>query len=414
MTKIVRKMLIGDFWRIGENESWFSDMSRKGLHLKKIGYFTAHFEKGEPKDIKYRIDMSLDKNNSDEQKELYMESGWSFVTKFKELSVFASPASLDSPELHTDPAEQSYALQSFDKKIARNTLYVIILSILGVGLISFIWFIDKTPTLSLLEGSSIQYLTIILGYLYPVFTMIRATRSIRKLRNNLTEGKPINHQAPWKKQYRTNFFQSIILITIIALGASIPFLQIVLHKSEALPQETDDSAIVRLMDIEQNPQLVLNERAMKDPDTDKVFGWENEITYEWSPLAPHQYETRESGLLPKQMWADKSGTYSPSIFTQVYFLTFPILQERIVADLLTRNDFIFDGNDAIQNESDVLDILFTRELEEWKEVVGAKGKGIFHVWYHGYADIDEIIKVMEEKMDLIQKNDGAQLKLHTL
>ncbi|MFD1927787.1 DUF2812 domain-containing protein [Sporosarcina siberiensis] len=404
MTKVVRKMLIGDFWRIGENESWFSDMSRKGLHLKKIGYFFAHFEKGEPEDIKYRIDMSLDKNNSDEQKELYMESGWNYITKFKELSVFVSPVSLDSPELHTDPAEQSYALQSFDKKIARNTLYVIVLSILGIGMLAFIWFIDNTPALSLIEGSSIQYPTIVLAYLYPVYTMIRATRSIRKLRNNLAEGKPINHQAPWKKHYRINLVQSIIIITIVAIGATIPFIQLAMNKSEALPKETDDSAIVRLMNIEQNPQLVLSQRAMKDPDTDKIFGWENEIAYEWSPLAPRQYETRESGIVPEQMWADKSGTYSPSISTQVYYLTFPLLQERIIADLLTRNDFIFEGNNPVQHESDVFDTLFTRELEEWKEVVGAKGKGIIHVLYHGYADIDEIIIVMEEKMDLIQNN----------
>lgn len=75
-----------------------------------------------------------------------MESGWDHVTKFKEFNVFSSPASFDSPELHTDPAEQSYALQRFDKKIARNTIFVGILSILAIGLLSFMWFIDNTPT----------------------------------------------------------------------------------------------------------------------------------------------------------------------------------------------------------------------------------------------------------------------------
>ena len=55
MTKIVRKMLLGDPWRIGEYESWFSDMASEGLHLKKVGYLFAHFEKMEPEDIRYEL-----------------------------------------------------------------------------------------------------------------------------------------------------------------------------------------------------------------------------------------------------------------------------------------------------------------------------------------------------------------------
>ncbi|WP_438312772.1 DUF2812 domain-containing protein [Sporosarcina sp. FA9] len=404
MNKIVRKMLFGDFWRIGEHESWFSDMASEGLHLKKTGYLFAHFEKGEPEDIRYRIEMSLDKNIQEELKELYMESGWDHVTKFKEFNVFTSPASFDSPELHTDPAEQSYSLQAFDKKIARNTMYVGILSVLGIGLLSFMWFIDNTPTLTFLDGGSFSYLFTVLAYLYLVFTMIRATRSIRKLRNNLTEGIPINHKAPWKRHYRINLVQSYIIISIAAIGAVIPFMQIAMHKSEALPKETADTSIVRLMDIEQNPELVLKQAVVKDLFSDKVFGWESQITYDWSPLAPRQYETRESGVVPKRIWDDKSGTYSPSVNTQVYFLAFPILQDRILADLMWRNNFIFDGIDPERLESQVFDMLFTRELEESKEVTASKGKGIIHVRYYGYADIEDIIKVMEEKMDLIQIN----------
>lgn len=34
-------------WNIGKYESWFSDMSAKGLHLKKLGKIYATFEKGE-------------------------------------------------------------------------------------------------------------------------------------------------------------------------------------------------------------------------------------------------------------------------------------------------------------------------------------------------------------------------------
>ena len=80
---------------------------------------------------------------------------------------------------------------------------------------------------------------------------------------------------------------------------------------------------------------------MKDPFTGKEYGWQSEITYDWSPLAPQQYKSIESGIVPDEMWKDDSGTYSPSLDTQVYKLTFPSMRDRLLADLKTRDDFIF-------------------------------------------------------------------------
>ena len=47
---------------------------------------------------------------STELKELYMESGWEYVTGFGQFNVFSSPTELNAPELHTDSAEQSHTL----------------------------------------------------------------------------------------------------------------------------------------------------------------------------------------------------------------------------------------------------------------------------------------------------------------
>lgn len=56
MGKIVKRLIFEDDYRNGRNESWFSDMSERGLHLKRVDDFVATFEKGEPKKTKYRID----------------------------------------------------------------------------------------------------------------------------------------------------------------------------------------------------------------------------------------------------------------------------------------------------------------------------------------------------------------------
>lgn len=67
-----------DIFHIGRTESWFSVMARKGLHLEKLGLFFITFEKGEPRNTKYRIDI-LGGNPSEEQLNVYRACGWGHV-----------------------------------------------------------------------------------------------------------------------------------------------------------------------------------------------------------------------------------------------------------------------------------------------------------------------------------------------
>ncbi|ATW23513.1 DUF2812 domain-containing protein [Candidatus Formimonas warabiya] len=53
MSKTVRRFMQDDIWNLGRNESWFSDMAKKGLHLRRIGLFFATFEKAEPQKTKF-------------------------------------------------------------------------------------------------------------------------------------------------------------------------------------------------------------------------------------------------------------------------------------------------------------------------------------------------------------------------
>ena len=56
---ILKRSYLGE-WKIGENESWFSDMSAEGLHLTGFSYSgeSARFERGEPERHKYRVDFA--------------------------------------------------------------------------------------------------------------------------------------------------------------------------------------------------------------------------------------------------------------------------------------------------------------------------------------------------------------------
>ena len=152
MSKTVYKLRPSDYWRIGEHESWFADMAARGFHLKKMGMQFVQFAKGEPKKMKYRIDVSMKKKISPEQIQMYADSGWDYVTSYKSFHVFSSPVELSAAELHTDPVEQSYTIKELDKKLALNAGFVAIAMIFMIGMLSRFGFLMEHLPLFWLKG----------------------------------------------------------------------------------------------------------------------------------------------------------------------------------------------------------------------------------------------------------------------
>ena len=397
MNKTVYKLRPSDYWRIGEHESWFADMAAKGFHLKKMGLQFVKFVKGEPKEMRYRIDVSIEKKITLEQIQMYAESGWDYVTSNKYFHVFSSPVERNAAELHTDPAEQSYTLKELDKKLALNAGFVAIAMILIIGMLSAIWFLDGTPIFVLVEGMAIQQtiLAIFLGY--SAYTSAQAAISIRALRKNLIEGKQIDHHAPWKKHHRRNSNIAFLFTVVVGLSAILPFIQLVKADTKTLPEASLDLPIVRLADVEQNPDYVRGEPDYMSDDVD----WGNRYTYYWSPFAPIQYETDENGVVPGKMWKDGSGEYSPSIHTRVYQLSVPGMADNLISDLIKRYRYENSDEDFVKTKHPYFDILIVHEEADMKEVFASKGKAVMHVRYYGYAKINSVIENIENKIELI-------------
>lgn len=399
MNKTVYKLRTSDYWRIGEHESWFSEMAAKGIHLKKMGIHFAKFDKGEPKKMKYRIDVSIKKKITPEQKKMYAESGWDFVTSYSFFHVFSSPQELNAPELHTDPAEQSYTLKELDEKLALNASIVVVALILIIGMLSAIWFLDGTPTLVMMGGLAVQQSIVAIFMGYSAYNSLQASFSIRALRRNLIEGKPIDHHAPWKKHYRLHSTIAFLFTVVVGLSAIIPFVQLVKMDTKTLPEANLDLPIVRLVDVEENPALVRGEPSYVSDNVD----WGNRYSINWSPLAPVQYETDEHGVVPGQMWEDGSGEYSPAIHTQVYQLNIPALADNLISDLIERYRYEDSIEEFVETEHPDLDLLIVHEDKELKEVFAFKGKAVMYVRYYGYADINSVIEKLVEKINIISE-----------
>lgn len=392
--KVVLKLRPSNYWRIGEHESWFSDIAKEGLHLRKVGSMFVHFIKEEPKETRYRIDAVHNKEITLEQQQMYVESGWSYVTRYGMFSVFSSPVELNAPELHTDLEEQAYTLKALDKKIASSALWAAISTLLLIGLIYFSIFFNSTPTLFLVEGETIQPLTLFI-IIYLAYSAIRAAVAIRSLRRKLKEGKAIDHAAPWKRMRNVNLIVSNVLIVIAIITAIIPYIQIALRETAEMPMDSIDIPIVRLKDVEQNTQMGRYKPYMQD-DIDRG----NSYTYKWSILAPIQYEAEEKGIVNGQEWRDGSGVYSPSIHSQVYKIIFPSMSENLVDDLIER--YVFEGNEKLLRlEHSGFDLLIVKEDDEKKEIFAAKGKGVMYVRYYGYADMKSLIENVAQQINTI-------------
>jgi len=375
MNKTVYKLRPSDYWRIGEHENWFADMAEKGFHLKKMGVQFAQFVKEEPKKMRYRIDVCIKKKINTEQIQMYGESGWDYVTSYQYFHVFSSPEERNAPELHTDPAEQSYTLKDLDKKLARNASIVVASILLMFGMVCSIWFLDGTPTFVLVHGLAIQQtiLTIFIGF--TAYTSLQAAISIRALRKDLTEGKTIDHHAPWKKHHRRNSIIAFFCTVVVGLSAVLPFIQLVKSETKTLPEATPALPIVRLADVEKNPALVRGESTNMGDNVD----WGNRYRYEWSPIAPLQYETDENGVVPGKMWKDGSGEYSPSIYTRIYQLRIQGLADPLISDLIKRYSYEDSSGKYVERKHPSFDSLILHEKEEMKEVFASKGKNVMHV-----------------------------------
>ncbi|WP_102262610.1 DUF2812 domain-containing protein [Mesobacillus jeotgali] len=392
--KTVYKLSPSDYWRIGELESWLSDMAAEGLFLKKLGRQFVKFEKTDPKNMRYRVVVSISKEISTEQVDMYSDKGWDFVNSYGSFHVFSSPAELNAPELYTDPSEQSYSLKELDKQLIFNAAVIVFGLMIFIGLLASTWFLDGTPTFVMVEGIMVHQTLLAIYISYIAYASLQAAFSVRDLRKRLAEGIPIDHHAPWKKRHRFHTAISFLFTVMIGLSAIIPFVHLMKMDTKTLPEKDLNLPIVRLADVESDPKLERPEPTYVEDGVD----WSNRYSYAWSLLSPVQYEADEHGLVRDKTWEDGSGEYSPAIHTQYYQLRFPRMAEHLVMDLIKRYSFETSQDVYVERKHPELDLLIVHEEKEMKEVFASWGNEVMYVHYFGYADVNSVIENVVEKI----------------
>lgn len=225
--------MLDDIYAIGRNENWFSDMAKRGLHLKKIGRFFVHFERGESKKTKYIIDIIKEKP-SQEQLDVYHDCGWDIVTNMQSFYIFSADEKLCTSELHTDPIEQGFSLSYLNKRLKINLIMMSIAMLLFFGIMFSMFILIDEPFLFMTKGPFVQQLLVIIAELYVFYSVMRNYVVIRNLKKSLLQGKAIDHKENYRKARLTGGILAGLFLPLALLTIFIPFVEITKSKDYTL------------------------------------------------------------------------------------------------------------------------------------------------------------------------------------
>lgn len=396
MGKIVKRLMLDDIYAIGRNEGWFSAMASKGLHLKKLGRLFVYFEKGEPKKTKYRIDY-LKEAPSQEQLDVYHDCGWNFAANSGYFYVFSADEKSCTTELHTDPIEQGFSLSELNKRLRNNLIIISIAMLLFLGMMISIYYFNDEPFLLMIKGQFVQQMLLVIVELYVFYSVIRNYITIHKLKQSLLQGAEINHNEDYRKARLLGGILAGIYMPLALFTIIIPFVEFATSKDYTLPEGNANLPIIRLEEIEKSPNL-MRETGYNGDNVD----WANRVSYDWSLLAPVQYEIDEHGVVRGEMWEDKSGVYSPSITTRYYKLTFGSMAENLTLDLINR--YVWRDNAEVKDiNHPKFDKLAIAQDDIHKQIFAYLDNQVVYVTYYGKERIEEIIPLLAQKMIAYQE-----------
>ena len=389
MTKTVRKLRPADFWKVGEHESWFSDMSQEGLHIYDIGTHFAKFKKGERKQMEYRLELAKDKYISNDKIDLYKENGWDYIASDRYFHIFAAPTERKTKEVEVHSVEYIAVLKSLQRKMLLNLL----VTVGGVALILFVlyrfWFLDNTKILLLIDGGlEVTLILALINSLY-IISAFKSWWGITRVRKKFIEGELIDHHKPWELSFLYNKITYIFNIAITIFALIIPIYQITKIDHLTLPNEDTSLPIVRLESIENNPHLVRKE-------------WGNYVSVNWSTFAPIIYETVENGEEKTGEWTDPNNTYTPIIYSNIYQLRFHFLVDPLVQDLIKEsNNESNDKKIFTETKHQKFDQLLIHKGDKVNEFIFVRDNAVMYISYNGKVKADVIIDQAAEKISLL-------------
>lgn len=207
-------------------ESYLGKMAKKGWLIKSIDTMLV-FKRVKPNNFKFCIKIFDGKgvlqNGSEPNLKVYRniakESGWDFVTSYKNMQVFYAPKDVTTQPLMSDTEIEYKAIK---KSILR--LSVIVSIALIPFLLSTILDICFTGYAQLLRNKDIAFL--LCGLLVAVALLVLITKDIPwliKARMSVKKNDDLPKRASWHTQYSRFFIIFLVIIGISIVASSVYF-----------------------------------------------------------------------------------------------------------------------------------------------------------------------------------------------
>ncbi len=104
--EVMTKLKVFWAWQDEQEEAWLRAMANRGWHLISIKVPGIYrFQRGEPKDVAYRMDFTMTRGEKyEEYLQLFRDAGWEHMGKMGNWQYFRRTAAAgEDPQIYTDP-----------------------------------------------------------------------------------------------------------------------------------------------------------------------------------------------------------------------------------------------------------------------------------------------------------------------
>lgn len=189
-------------YALGETEKYYSDLAAKGWELVKRGGIFSSFQKSEPKQMRYRVEVVAPKlledgNLPQEQIGVYQDCGWEYVTGCRFIHIFRAPEGSDAPEFYLEPEQQAATLKCLRKDQIESLLF----SVLNILVLAFLpmagGFFTPDRWAAQMYGAWIEesalVIALVLFLIWAVSDRIWNAWRLNRLYKKLKNGIPLDH-----------------------------------------------------------------------------------------------------------------------------------------------------------------------------------------------------------------------------
>lgn len=391
MVNEITKTLPVDYLDIKGVQDWLEQMAREGYFLDDTTGWWWHFNGGDPKEVRYRIDPNLKKKKKiePEKKEDYETMGWHYVLTYREYHIFMAE-DRDTEELHTDCRVESMALKKLEKSLKMDLISFLILLILP-------YFISHTSRTELV--AAIKYplafwtsgsVSIAFAYFLLIGYLIKtgiSLKQMRVLRRALDEGRTARAGKNSKNAKR---FRKIGRILSIGMFGAYFFMAFSSCQSVDGPEYVKNPGEILMLENLESGKIIPNpEERHKNNDW-----W---IDSQWTLLLKKKYEIHQRCMIEGRT---ENGELVPVVLNAEYYrFRIPGMAASLYQELSEKHiSTVLNSEVKVLAAGTYLDACTIGRVEGMQILIGQKGDVVLHVEYNGDESIEENAEKIGELM----------------